>query len=113
MLAHQYSWTRALAQTDLNCVLPSTRGSLKRHAVTPPCTSGTPEVQFHRTTTLPGREKIVRSSPDARPLPDWNVAHGVKGWRVMLLIRLVKIIVNGFLGFGQVWIASFVPVRLR
>ena len=33
MLAHQYSWTLALAQTDLNCVLPSTRGSLKRHAV--------------------------------------------------------------------------------
>jgi hypothetical protein len=70
MLAHQYSWTLALAQTDLNCVLPSTRGSLKRHAAM----KFHPEVQFHRTTTLPGREKIVRSGPDARPLPVWNLA---------------------------------------
>jgi hypothetical protein len=54
-----------------------------------------PEVQFHRNTTLPGREKIVRMGPDARPLPDWNVAYRVKGSGWMLLILLVKIIVNG------------------
>jgi hypothetical protein len=60
MLARQSSRTLALAQTDLNCVLPSTRGSLKRHAVN---RSFGPEVQFHRNTTLPGREKIVRRAP--------------------------------------------------
>ena len=59
MLAHQFSWTLALAQTDLNCVLPSTRGSLKRHAAM----KFHPEVQFHRTTTLPGREEFVRMAP--------------------------------------------------
>ena len=57
-----------LSQTDIRHslkpgskpVLPSTRGSLKRHAANR--THG-PEVQFHRNTTLPGREKIVRSAP--------------------------------------------------
>src|SRR5665213_476630 len=32
-----------------------------------------PEVQHHRTTTLPGQEEFVRMSPDVRLLPDWNV----------------------------------------
>ena len=57
-----------------------------------------PEVQFHRNTTLPGQEEIVRMGHDVRPLPDWNVAHGVKGSVWMLLILLVKILVNGVNG---------------
>ena len=51
---------KALVQTDLNCVLPSTRGPVKRHAVNRVLG---PEVQFHRTTTLPGQEEIVRRAP--------------------------------------------------
>jgi hypothetical protein len=40
-------------QIDLNTFLPSTRGSFKRHAAN---RVFGPEVQFHRTTTLPGQE---------------------------------------------------------
>jgi hypothetical protein len=51
---------RHLPEPGFRPVLPSTRGSLKRHAANR--THG-PEVQFHRNTTLPGREENVRRAP--------------------------------------------------
>jgi signal transduction histidine kinase/ligand-binding sensor domain-containing protein len=60
-------------------------------------TTAEPEVQLHRTSTLPGQEDYYQVAASEDRFPDWTVAYAVKGWSVMLLISLIKIIVTHFL----------------
>ena len=46
------------------------RQPFRTRAAIPSCTDGIPEVQFHRTTTLPGREETVRNRLVKGRLPD-------------------------------------------
>ena len=62
--------TRACASSNRFENVFRRRQPFRTRAAIPSCTDGIPEVQFHRTTTLPGREETVRNRLVKGRLPD-------------------------------------------